>query len=46
MNIRWPGRPSWLGFCLLAVILFGCFVLFNRADDSSATMAPNLVFHR
>jgi hypothetical protein len=30
----------------LAVILVGCFMLFNRADDSSATMAPNLVFHR
>jgi hypothetical protein len=46
MNIRWSGRPSWLGYCLLAVVLLGCFMLFNRADDNSATMAPNLVFNR
>ena len=46
MNIRSFARPSWLGYCLLAVILFGCFALFNRAGDSSATMAPNLVFDR
>jgi hypothetical protein len=46
MNTRWLRQPSWLGYCLLAVILFGCLVLFNRADDSAATMAPNLVFHR
>ena len=46
MNILWSGRRSWLVYCLLAVILFGCFALFNRAGDSSATMAPNLVFDR
>jgi hypothetical protein len=46
MNTRGFGRRSWLGYCLLAVILLGCFVLFNRADDNSATMAPNLVFNR
>ncbi len=27
-------------------ILLGCVMLFNRADDNSATMAPNLVFNR
>ena len=28
---------SYLGYCLLAVILFGCYVLFNRfQDDNSA----------
>ena len=38
------GRPSYLRYFLLAVILFGCYVLFNRSqDDNSATMAPNLV---
>jgi hypothetical protein len=46
MNTRRSGRPSWLGYCLLAVILFGSYLLLNRGDDSSATMAPNLVFDR
>jgi hypothetical protein len=46
MNTRWSGQPSWLGYCLLAVVLLGCLVLFNRADDNSATLAPNLVFTR
>ena len=46
MNARGFGRSSWLGYCLLAIILLSCVVLFNRADDNSATMAPNLVFNR
>ncbi len=46
MIISRSGRPSLLGYCLLAAILLGCFVLYTRDDDSSATMAPNLVFHR
>jgi hypothetical protein len=37
MRIR---RPSYLECCLLAVILFGCFVLFDRRQDNSATLAP------
>jgi hypothetical protein len=37
MSIR---RPSFLEYCLLAVILFGCFVLFDRRGDNSATLAP------
>jgi hypothetical protein len=42
-----PGRPSYLVYCLLAVILFGSYVLLNRfQDDNSATMAPNLTFNR
>jgi hypothetical protein len=37
------GRPFYLVCCLLAVILFGCYVMFNGfQDDNSATMAPNL----
>jgi hypothetical protein len=40
-------RPAYLGYCLLAVILFGCYVLLNRfQDDNSATMAPNLILNR
>ncbi len=46
MNVRGFGRSSWLRYGLLAVILLGCVMLFNRADDNSATMAPNLVFNR
>jgi hypothetical protein len=31
----------------LAVILIGCYALFDRSrGDNSATMAPNLVFDR
>jgi hypothetical protein len=37
---------SYLRYCLVALILLGCLVLFNRADDNSATLAPNLVFTR
>jgi len=33
-------RPSYLGYCVLAVILFGCFVLFDRRQDNSGTLAP------
>ena len=40
------GRISLFQYCLLGFILFGCFVLFHRSDDNSATMAPNLVFDR
>jgi hypothetical protein len=40
-------RPSYLVYCLLAVILFGCYVLLNRfQEDNSATMAPNLILNR
>jgi hypothetical protein len=46
MNARGFGQSSWLRYCLLAVILLGCVVLLNRADDNSATVAPNLVFNR
>jgi len=46
MNARGVARSSWLRYCLLAVILLGGFMLFNRAEDNSATMAPNLVFNR
>jgi hypothetical protein len=41
------GPPSYPRYCLLAVILFGCFVLLNRLqEDNSATMAPNLILNR
>jgi hypothetical protein len=41
------GRPSYLVYCLLAVILVGSYVLLSRfQDDNSATMAPNLTFNR
>jgi hypothetical protein len=33
-------RLSYLEYCLLAVVLFGCFVLFNRGEDNSGTLAP------
>lgn len=37
------GRPSYLVYGLLAVLLFGSFVLLNGfQQDNSATMAPNL----
>jgi hypothetical protein len=45
MNTRGFGQSSWPRYCLLAVILFGCVVLLNRADNSE-TVAPNLVFNR
>jgi hypothetical protein len=38
---------SYLGYCLLAVILFGCYVMLNGfQNDNSATMAPDLIFNR
>jgi hypothetical protein len=47
MSDRRSGRPSYLGYCLLAAILFGCYVLLNGfQDDNSATMAPNLMLNR
>jgi hypothetical protein len=34
-------------YCLLAVLLFGSYVLFNGFQtDNSATMAPNLTLVR
>ena len=37
-------RPNYLGYCLMAIVLFGCYVMINRVqDDNSATMAPNLI---
>ena len=40
-------RPPYLVYGLLAVILFGGFVLFNGFHkDNSATMAPNLTLIR
>jgi hypothetical protein len=41
------GRPFYLVCRLLAVILFGCYVMFNGfQDDNAATMAPNLTLNR
>jgi hypothetical protein len=37
---------SYPRYCLVAVILFGCYAPFNRGDDNAATVAPNLVFNR
>jgi hypothetical protein len=40
-------RLSYLVYCLLAVILFGSYVLFNGFQaDNSATVAPNLTLGR
>jgi hypothetical protein len=47
MSGQRSGRPSYLAYCLLAVILFGCYVVLNGfQDDNSATMAPNLTLNR
>ena len=41
------GRPSYLIYGLLAVILFGGCLLFNDFQaDNSATMAPTLTLNR
>jgi hypothetical protein len=41
------GRRSYLLYGLLAVVLFGGYVLFdNFQTDNSATMAPNLTLIR
>jgi hypothetical protein len=38
---------SYLVYCLLAVLLFGSYVLFHGfQEDNSATMAPNLTLGR
>jgi hypothetical protein len=38
---------AYLRYCLLAVVLLGCYVLFSDfQNDSSATMAPNLTLVR
>ena len=40
-------RPYYLGYCLVAIVLFGCYVMLNRLqDDNSPTMAPNLILNR
>lgn len=40
-------RPTYLIYCLLAVFLFGSYVLLNGIqEDNSATMAPNLTLSR
>jgi hypothetical protein len=40
-------RPSYLVYCLLAVVLLGGYVLLEGVQaDSSATMAPSLVLGR
>ena len=47
MSDHRSGQLAYLGYCLLAVILFGCYVLLNHfQDDNSATMAPNLILNR
>ena len=47
MNEYKFGRPSYLVFCLLAVVLFGSYVLLTGfQEDSSATMAPYLTLGR
>jgi hypothetical protein len=41
------GRPSYPVFCLLAVVLFGSYVLLTGfQEDHSATMAPYLTLGR
>jgi hypothetical protein len=41
------GRPSYLEYGLLAVILFGgCVLLNDFQNDNSATMAPTLTLNR
>ena len=47
MRAFMSGRPSYLVYALLAVILFGGYVLFNGfQNDNSATMAPTLTLNR
>ncbi len=41
------GRPYYLVYSSLVVILFGSFaLLIGFQDDNSATMTPNLTFNR
>ena len=43
MSAHRSRRPSYLVYCLLAVILFSFYVMLNGfQDDNSATMAPTL----
>jgi hypothetical protein len=47
MSYHRSRRPSYLVYCLSAVILFGCYVLLNGfQENNSATMAPNLTLNR
>jgi hypothetical protein len=47
MNALRSGRPSYLVYGLLGVILFGGYVLLNDfQNDNSATMAPTLTLNR
>jgi hypothetical protein len=42
-----PRRHPFLVYCVLAVILFGSYVVLSGLlEDSSATMAPNLTLGR
>jgi hypothetical protein len=41
------GRPSRRVYYVLAVVLFGSYVLYSGfTEDNSATMAPNLTLGR
>jgi len=41
------GRPSYLVYCVLAVVLLGSYVLYaGYTEDDSATVAPNLTLAR
>ena len=47
MSDHRTGRPSYLVYGLLAVILFGSYVLLTGfQEDNSATMAPYLTLGR
>ena len=47
MSALRSGRPSFLLYGLLAVLLFGSYVLFSGfKEDNSATMAPYLTLSR
>jgi hypothetical protein len=47
MSDHRPEQRTYLRYFLLAVILFGCYMLlYPSQDDNSATLAPNLVFNR
>ena len=47
MSGQRSGRPSYLLYGFLAVILFSGYLLFNGSKaDNSATMAPNLTLNR
>jgi hypothetical protein len=47
MSDHRPRRLSYFVYCVLAVILFGSYVmLIGFQQDNSATMAPNLTLGR